>query len=56
MESAREEEYFRRKQREQLEGLKQHFHDEIERHEDLIRKHQEAIKQSKIKIEELTKH
>lgn len=56
MESAREEEYFRRKQANQIEDLKKHFHDEIDRHEELIKQHQKAIEESKKRIENLTKH
>ncbi|RWS09475.1 ATPase inhibitor mai-2-like protein [Dinothrombium tinctorium] len=56
METAHEEEYFRRKQREQLEAMKKHLHDEIDRHKMLIKEHEDAIRESKKKIEELTKN
>lgn len=52
-EAAREEEYFRKKQKEQLEQLKSHFDDEIVRHEQLIKEHQKAIEANKKKIKEL---
>jgi hypothetical protein len=55
MEAAHEEQYFRRQQQEQLNNLKKHFQGDIERHEELIKKHLEAIELSKKKIQELAK-
>ncbi|RWS28287.1 ATPase inhibitor-like protein [Leptotrombidium deliense] len=56
MESAREEEYFRRKQAEQLEDMKKHLHEEIDRHQALIKEHEEAIKKSKKRIADMAKN
>ena len=50
-----EEWYFRKKQIEQLEVLKNHLQDEVKHHEDLIKQHEEAIKRAKQKINELLK-
>ena len=55
VEAAREEQYFRKKQAEQVERLKKHFDEEIVRHEQLIKQHRQAIEESKKKIEELSK-
>ncbi|KAG8187397.1 hypothetical protein JTE90_016941 [Oedothorax gibbosus] len=53
MESAREEEYFRKQQREQIQKLKGHLHDEISHHEELVKKLQDEIQRHKQKITEL---
>jgi len=53
MEVAREEEYFRRKQAEQLAALHDHLHDEIEYHEKEIADHMDDIKRHKEKLEKL---
>lgn len=50
MEAAREEEFFRKLQKKQLEILKKTTHDDIEFHENQIKMHQEAIKRHKKKI------
>lgn len=55
MEAAREEEYFRRKQKEQLQKLKEHLDDEIEHHEKLINHLQNEIKHHKERISSLKK-
>ncbi|XP_028404940.1 ATPase inhibitor B, mitochondrial-like [Dendronephthya gigantea] len=54
MEAAREEEYFRRLQQEQLQALRDHHQesvknheDDIEMHKESIRKHEEAIERAK---------
>ncbi|KAI5754503.1 hypothetical protein M8J77_009063 [Diaphorina citri] len=43
MGAAKEEEYFYKKQKEQLASLKDHTHKEIAFHEEQIKRHQEAI-------------
>ncbi|XP_074598783.1 ATPase inhibitor mai-1, mitochondrial-like [Brevipalpus obovatus] len=53
-EAAREEEFFRRQQREQLELLKNHLQEEINRNETIIKAHEDAVKSAKKKIEELS--
>ena len=55
MEAAQEEQYFRKKQAEQLEAMKSHLNDEISRHQELIKSHQKAIEESKKAIEKLNK-
>jgi len=54
-ESAFENEYFHKVQREQLAKLKDHFADEIKHHEEEIKRHQEAIKRFKEKGSEIEK-
>jgi len=54
-ESALENEYFYKLQKEQLAKLKDHFQDEIKHHEDEIKRHQEAIKRFKEKATEVEK-
>lgn len=44
MEAAREEEYFRRLQQEQLEALREHHKESVKTHEDQIQMHKESIK------------
>merc|ERR1711976_30364 len=53
MEAAREEEYFRRKQAEQLSALKDSIHDEIDYHQKEIREHEEAMQRHKDKLKQL---
>ncbi|XP_018333480.1 ATPase inhibitor, mitochondrial-like [Agrilus planipennis] len=55
-EAAKEEEYFYRKQREQLAKLKNDLHDEIRFHEEQIKRHQEAIQRQKERVKDLDKH
>ncbi|GFY39726.1 hypothetical protein TNIN_344021, partial [Trichonephila inaurata madagascariensis] len=55
MEAAREEEYFRKQQKEQIKKLKSHLQDEIEHHEDSIKKLEDEIKRHKEKIHKLNK-
>lgn len=54
-EAAREEEYFRRQQKQLLTGLKDHLSEEVEQHEAQIKQHEQAIKKAKEKIAELQK-
>ncbi|XP_077519318.1 ATPase inhibitor mai-2, mitochondrial-like [Amblyomma americanum] len=56
MEAAREEEYFRKLQNQQIELLKTHIEDEIKQHEKLIKQHQEEIDRHKKKIRDLKEH
>ncbi|XP_033109098.1 ATPase inhibitor A, mitochondrial-like [Anneissia japonica] len=49
MESAHEEQYFRKLQALQLKQLKEHHDEEIDAHENEIRRHNEAIKRLKKK-------
>uniref|UniRef100_A0A6M2E258 ATP synthase F1 subunit epsilon n=1 Tax=Amblyomma tuberculatum TaxID=48802 RepID=A0A6M2E258_9ACAR len=56
MEAAREEEYFRKLQNQQIELLKSHIEDEIKQHEKLIKQHQEEIDRHKKKIRDLKEH
>ncbi|CAL1267274.1 unnamed protein product [Larinioides sclopetarius] len=53
MEAAREEEYFRKQQKEQIQKLKGHLQEEIHHHEDQIKKLEAEIKRHKSKITEL---
>ncbi|CAG9759364.1 unnamed protein product [Ceutorhynchus assimilis] len=55
-EAAKEEEYFYKKQREQLVELKNHLHDEIAFHEEQIKRHQEAIARHKEGVKKIDKH
>ncbi|GFQ76920.1 hypothetical protein TNCT_624461 [Trichonephila clavata] len=55
MEAAREEEYFRKQQKEQIKKLKSHLQDEIDHHEDSIKKLEDEIKRHKEKIHKLSK-
>ncbi|GIY60607.1 hypothetical protein CDAR_303621 [Caerostris darwini] len=55
MEAAREEEYFRKQQKEQITKLKSHLVDEIHHHEDSIKKLQDEIQRHQQKIKELNK-
>ncbi|XP_022688304.1 ATPase inhibitor, mitochondrial-like [Varroa jacobsoni] len=50
-EAVQEEQYFRKKQAEQLAALHDHLEDEIRQHEVQIKLHEEAIKRSKAKLE-----
>ena len=54
MEAAREEEYFRKQQREQIQKLKGHLNEEINHHEDAIKRLQDEIARHKDKIKELS--
>ncbi|CAG9796953.1 unnamed protein product [Diatraea saccharalis] len=47
MEAAREDEYFYKKQKEQIANLKSHLHKEISFHEDQIKRHEDAIRRHK---------
>ncbi|XP_062606658.1 ATPase inhibitor mai-2, mitochondrial-like isoform X1 [Saccostrea cucullata] len=53
IEAAREEEYIRRLNAQQLKALKDHLDEEVNHHERIIKEHQEAIKRHKQKISEL---
>uniref|UniRef100_A0A0N5ALZ9 ATPase inhibitor, mitochondrial n=1 Tax=Syphacia muris TaxID=451379 RepID=A0A0N5ALZ9_9BILA len=53
MEAAREEEYFYRKEREQISALKEQLMNEVERHEQLKKSHEEAVVRNKKRIAEL---
>ncbi|KAF7280192.1 ATPase inhibitor mai-2, mitochondrial-like [Rhynchophorus ferrugineus] len=55
VEAAREEEYFYKKQKEQISQLKEHLHDEIAFHEEQIKRHQEAIARHKAGVQKLEK-
>ncbi|XP_019868507.1 ATPase inhibitor mai-2, mitochondrial [Aethina tumida] len=55
IEAGREEEYFYKKQREQLQKLKSDLNDEISFHEEQIKRHQEAIARHKERVTELDK-
>ncbi|KAK9888433.1 hypothetical protein WA026_000681 [Henosepilachna vigintioctopunctata] len=52
MQAAREEEYFYKKQKEQLKNLKSNLKNEIEFHEEQIKRHQEAIDRHKKTMDE----
>ncbi|PAA58028.1 hypothetical protein BOX15_Mlig023931g2, partial [Macrostomum lignano] len=54
MEAAREEEYFRRLQNEQLSKLKEHLEDEVDHHEKEIVRHLEAIQRHKSRMQDLS--
>ncbi|CAL1538733.1 unnamed protein product [Lymnaea stagnalis] len=56
MEVAREEQYFRQLQKEQLEKMKDLLEDEVAHHERQIRQHMEAIEHHKKKIGRLNKN
>ena len=51
--AAQEDQYFRKKQAEQLEAMKKHLSDEISAHEKLIKQHEDAIQKSKDQIKKL---
>ncbi|VDM49741.1 unnamed protein product [Toxocara canis] len=53
MEVAREEQYFRNLQKEQLKALREHLRQEIEHHEVLAKTHEDAIERHKKRIAEL---
>lgn len=55
-EAAFEEEYFHRKQVEQLAKLREGLHDEINFHEEQIKRHQEAIKRHKERVHDIDEH
>ncbi|KAH9512627.1 hypothetical protein Btru_038980 [Bulinus truncatus] len=55
MEVAKEEQYFRQLQKEQLEKMKDMLEDEVSHHEQQIRQHQEAIEHHKRKMNRLKK-
>ncbi|VVC91170.1 ATPase inhibitor mai-2, mitochondrial-like [Leptidea sinapis] len=50
MEAAREDEYFYKKQKEQLANLKDHLSKEIAFHEEQIKRHEDAIRRHKKSI------
>ncbi|KAK9758795.1 Mitochondrial ATPase inhibitor, IATP [Popillia japonica] len=54
-EAAKEEEYFYRKQKEQLVQLKNDLHSEIAFHEEQIKRHQEAITRHKQRVADIEK-
>jgi hypothetical protein len=54
-EAAKEEEYFYRKQREQLTKLKDDLKDEISFHEEQIKRHQDAINRHKQRVTDIDK-
>ena len=54
-EAAKEEEYFYRKQREQLEKLKVDLTEEISFHEEQIKRHQDAISRHKKRVIDIEK-
>lgn len=56
MEAAREGQYFHKKNREQLMNLKNHLQEQIEFHEEAIKRHAKAIADSKEHAKELEKH
>ncbi|KAG8239757.1 hypothetical protein J437_LFUL018195 [Ladona fulva] len=53
MEAAHEEEYFYKKQKEQLRKLKEDLHGEINFHEEQIKRHKAAIERHKERIDKL---
>ncbi|XP_064651936.1 ATPase inhibitor mai-2, mitochondrial-like isoform X4 [Lineus longissimus] len=53
MEAAREEEYFRKLQQQQLKKLHDHHEHEIDNHEAEIKRHKEAIERHKKRIGQL---
>ncbi|XP_077287760.1 ATPase inhibitor mai-2, mitochondrial-like [Arctopsyche grandis] len=55
MEAAREEEYFYKQQRKQLEQLKDGLNNEISFHEEQIKHHKEAINRHKEKVANIEK-
>ncbi|XP_005091422.1 ATPase inhibitor mai-1, mitochondrial [Aplysia californica] len=55
MEAAKEEQYFRQLQKEQLDKMKDMLEDEVTHHERQIRQHQEAIDHHKKRIGRLAK-
>ncbi|GBP13329.1 ATPase inhibitor mai-2, mitochondrial [Eumeta japonica] len=55
LEAAREDEYFYRKQKEQLSNLKTHLDKEISFHEEQIKRHQEAISRHREHMNDMDK-
>lgn len=55
MEAAREEQYFRKKEAEQISHLKEHIHDQISSHKKLIKQHEEEIQKAKETLKILEK-
>ncbi|CAH0694987.1 unnamed protein product [Spodoptera exigua] len=53
MEAAREEEYFYKKQKEQLANLREHLDKEISFHQDQIKRHEDAIRRHKQKVADM---
>ncbi|XP_037298797.1 ATPase inhibitor mai-2, mitochondrial-like [Manduca sexta] len=53
MEAAREDEYFYKKQKEQLSNLKGHLSKEIAFHQDAIKRHEDAIRRHKEQMAEI---
>ncbi|KAM3183738.1 hypothetical protein ACTXT7_009775 [Hymenolepis weldensis] len=52
-EAALEEEYFHRKNMEQLKELKKHLKDEVKFHEEQIERHKEALRRSLKELDEI---
>ncbi|KAI8438124.1 hypothetical protein MSG28_010752 [Choristoneura fumiferana] len=55
MEAAREDEYFYKKQKEQIADLKSHLEKEIAFHKDQIQQHEDAIRRHKEQIDNVGK-
>lgn len=53
--AVQEEQYFRKKQAEQLDMMKKHLADQIMSHEKLIKQHEQEIQKSKDQIKQLMK-
>ncbi|XP_064292711.1 ATPase inhibitor mai-2, mitochondrial-like isoform X1 [Plodia interpunctella] len=53
MEAAREDEYFYKKQKEQLSNLKGHLDKEINFHQEQIKRHEDAIRRHKQQLSEM---
>ncbi|KAI5631793.1 mitochondrial ATPase inhibitor, IATP domain-containing protein [Phthorimaea operculella] len=55
MEAAREDEYFYKKQKEQLANMKNHLDKEIAFHQEQIKRHEEAIRRHKATMVDMDK-
>ena len=55
MEAAREEEYFRKLQQEQLQALRDHHRESVKNHEEEIQQHKESIRKHEEAIERAKK-
>lgn len=55
MEAAREDEFFYKKQKEQLTNLKSHLSNEIDFHQEQIKRHEEAIRRHKDQMTHMDK-
>ncbi|XP_031769164.1 ATPase inhibitor mai-2, mitochondrial-like isoform X2 [Galleria mellonella] len=53
MEAAREDEYFYKKQKEQIQNLKGHLSKEIAFHQEQIKRHEDAIRRHKEQMSEM---